>query len=523
MINEGNNTVVIIGAGPAGLTAAYELSTRSSKRIIVIEADSQVGGISKTVDYKGNKIDIGGHRFFSKSDWVLNWWQKFLPILAPEDEVVATYHNKQKAIKIDQRASNDKPHMLLRPRKSRIFYNKKLFEYPIKLNLNTLLKIGLWKSIKILFSILYSRVFPRKDEQSLEDFYVNRFGYELYSTFFKDYTEKVWGKKCTEISAEWGRQRVKGLSLRKIIRHYLTTLFYPSKQSFASEETEQTLTEYFLYPQCGPGQLWETVASKCIENGVEIRLNQVVDSINFMSGQVCGATFTNLVTRERESVKCQDIISTMPVRNLVRSMNGVVPNAIRNIASDLEYREFLIVGLLLDDLVLKDKTGLDVKDNWLYIQEGDVKLGRVQLFHNWSPYMVAEKGKYWIGAEYFCQKGDDLWARPESDLTALAIEELSRIGIIDRSKVLDSTVVKMPKAYPSYVGSYNQFSKIKTYFNSINNLYLIGRNGTHRYNNQDHSMLTAKEAVDNLINKITDHSNIWAVNTEPVYHEEIQD
>lgn len=519
-MEKSNETVVVIGAGPAGLTAAYELCTRSDKKVIVIEADNQVGGISKTVDFKGNKIDIGGHRFFSKSDWVLQWWQQFLPILTPEDEVITTYHNQHKSIHINKHASPNEPHMLIRPRKSRIYYKKRLFDYPLKLNLRTLTNIGIFKSFRILISIIYSRLFPRKNETSLEDFYVNRFGYELYATFFKDYTQKVWGKDCKEISAEWGYQRVKGLSLRTITKHYFTTLLYPSRQSFGNEKTEQTLTEYFLYPQKGPGQLWESVAAKCLEKGVDIRLNQKVVKLNSIGSKVNTIEVIDSKTEESYNISCEAVVSTMPVKNLVHSMEEAIPDSVFDVASNLKYRDFLIVGLLLDDLRIKTKEGKAIDDNWLYIQDADVQLGRVQLFHNWSPNMVSLVGKCWIGAEYFCEEGDELWLMSESELIELARKELVSIGIVESSATVEGTVVKMPKAYPSYVGSYKDFDVVKRFFNTIENLFLVGRNGTHRYNNQDHSMLTAKEAIDNLLLKKLSKANIWAINTEPVYHEE---
>jgi len=387
-------TVVIIGAGPAGLTAAYELVTNSEMKVILLESDKQVGGISKTVDYKGNKIDIGGHRFFSKSDWVLNWWQKFLPILSNADEIATTYQNQHKMIQVGRNVDESIPHMLIRPRKSRIFHNKHLFDYPLKLNIRTFKGIGLWKSLKIASSILLAKAKPIKNEKNLEDFYINRFGKELYTTFFKDYTHKVWGKPCNEISAEWGRQRVKGLNFRKIIKHYLSTLFYPQRQGFANKKTEQTLTEYFLYPQKGPGQLWEEVASKCIAKNVKIQFNQqVIELISGKNGrEINEVKVKDLLSGTLSTLSCNYVISSMPVKSLAECLTSKVPEAVYKIASNLEYRDFLIVGLLLDDLAIKDKSGNPV-DNWLYIQDDGVKLGRLQLFHNWSPYMVKDKSR----------------------------------------------------------------------------------------------------------------------------------
>jgi protoporphyrinogen oxidase len=512
-------TIVIIGGGPAGLTAAYELASRGDKKIILLEADQQVGGISRTVDFKGNKIDIGGHRFFSKLDWVLEWWQKFLPILNDGNEFLMTYQNRQKSIKTQPFTDVSQPHMLLRPRKSRIYYRGKLLNYPIKLNLATLLKIGFWESMSIFLSLMANRIRPIKKEKNLEDFFINRFGKKLYHVFFKEYTEKVWGKPCKEISPEWGRQRIKGLSFRKIVKHYLTTLFYPMRQSFGSKQVEQTLTEYFLYPQKGPGQLWETVAQHCKDLGVEIRMRQKATHFNCENGKIIRVGIQDQTSLQSEILACDYLISTMPVKHLIRGLNKEVPLAVRKVASSLEYRDFIIVGLLLDKLKLQGSKGQPIDDNWLYIQDKGVHVGRVQLFHNWSPEMTAVPGQCWIGAEFFCKAGDELWSQEDEALIRLAARELEVIGLLNASEVKDGTVVRMPKAYPSYVGSYQDFDLVKDYFDTIDNLYLIGRNGTHKYNNQDHSMLTALEAANAILHNIADKESIWAVNTEKVYHE----
>lgn len=504
------------------MTAAYELATKSDHRIIVLEADKQVGGISKTVDYKGNKIDIGGHRFFSKSDWVLNWWQQFLPILNDGNEIFTTYQNRQKGFKAKAFTDRSRPHMLIRPRKSRIYYQGKLLDYPIKLNLRTLFKIGPGKSLRILGSLIATRINPIRKEANLEDFFINRFGKELYAAFFKEYTEKVWGKPCTEISPEWGRQRVKGLSFKKIVKHYFTTLFYPMRQSFGNKQVEQTLTEFFLYPQKGPGQLWEVVAERCMDLGVEIRTRQKVTGLKSAGDLVSQIEVSDDLSQKTYTVHCDQLISTMPVKHLITALDRPVSDEVKKVASGLEYRDFMIVGLLLTELKLKNKDGEQVDDNWLYIQDKGLKVGRVQLFHNWSPEMTADPDSYWIGAEYFCQEGDDLWTSTDVQLIDLAAKELATIGILDADMVKDGTVVRMPKAYPSYVGSYEDFDLVKDYFNSLANLYLVGRNGTHKYNNQDHSMLTALEAINNILTKTTGKENIWAVNTQNENHETVE-
>ncbi|RBP52965.1 NAD(P)/FAD-dependent oxidoreductase [Arenicella xantha] len=511
-------TVVIIGAGPAGLTAAYELAIQGSEyNIIVLEADQQVGGISKTVDYKGNKIDIGGHRFFSKSDTVLNWWQHFLPLDSASSEVLTTYQKKTKKVTVDRAASEHEPKMLLRPRKSRIYYNKKFFEYPLKLSFTTLWKIGVVKSVKILFSIIYRRFKPIKNEQSLEDFYINRFGDELYKTFFKAYTQKVWGKPCCDIDAQWGRQRVQGLGLRSIVKHYLVTRFYTAGQAFMSSSTERSLSEYFLYPEEGPGQLWDKVAQACRREGVDIRCQHMVEGVLSEDWQVNKVSVVNKATNDTYELNCDLIISSMAIRDLAKSFGDGLPLEVKDIATNLEYRDFVIVGLLIDGSDLSNISSID--DNWLYIQDSSVTLGRLQLFHNWSPNMVANENHLWVGAEYFCQQGDDLWSMADNDLIQLATKELEVLGLIDASMKLDGVVVRMPKAYPSYVGTYNSLESAQAYFDRFDNLFLVGRNGMHKYNNQDHSMLTAMEAVKNILTGETGKDNIWEVNTEQDYFE----
>jgi len=476
---------------------------------VVIEADQQAGGISKTVDYLGNKIDIGGHRFFSKSDKVLNWWQQFLPIQAANLNVVTTYQQQTKSITINKPLVDDGPHMLLRPRKSRIYYNKKFFDYPLKLGLGTFLKIGVLKSIRILTSILYRRLKPITVERNLEDFYINRFGDELYTTFFKAYTEKVWGKPCHAINADWGRQRVKELGIRTIVKHYLTSKLFPDSQNFTNQRTERTLAEYFLYPQQGPGQLWEAVANACTQSGVEIRYQQTVNKIDVENNRVKQVTVADHQTGQQYQLDCDVIISSMAVRDLTLAMGDKVPKHIQTSATQLEYRDFMVIGLLIK----KGGQGItnEIDDNWLYIQDDNVKVGRLQLFHNWSPHMVANEEHLWLGAEYFCQQGDELWNTTDNDLINFAAEELATLGLIDVTDKQGGVVVRMPKAYPSYVGAYNHFESIRGYFDAFPNLYLVGRNGMHKYNNQDHSMLTAMEAVDNIMQGKTTKANIWDI------------
>jgi protoporphyrinogen oxidase len=520
---------IIIGAGPAGLTAAYELLEKSDIQPIIIEMSDCVGGISRTINYKGNRMDIGGHRFFSKSDVVMDWWLKILPIekhQAVKDEaLVISYQNKTKSIIPDQIADpseEDKDKvMLVRNRLSRIFYLKKFFDYPLSLNFKTINNLSLVKTFKILISYLKARVSPIKNEKSLEDFFINRFGYELYNTFFKDYTEKVWGIECKKISAEWGKQRIKGISISKVLLDAIKKVYNTTKSDdFKQKGKETSLIEKFLYPKYGPGQLWEEVARIVTEKGGKIIYNHEIKEIFHTNGSVSSVVAENQITKEKLFLEGDYFISTMPVKDLVGGFSPAVPKDVADIASGLLYRDFITVGLLLDKLTISDKNG-PIKDNWIYIQEKEVKLGRLQVFNNWSPFMVADPGKTWLGLEYFCNEGDDLWNKTDKNFLQFAIEELESIGIIDQKDVRDGVVVRVPKTYPAYFGAYERFDEVKDYLNQFPNLFLVGRNGMHKYNNQDHSMLTAIAAVDNIINGKLTKDNLWEINTEQEYHEEV--
>jgi len=520
---------VIIGAGPAGLTAAYELQQRTDVRPLVFEMSSEIGGISKTVNYKGNRIDIGGHRFFSKSDRVMQWWTDVMPVEAHDrhdGDVQIHYQGKERRVQLGE-LSRDSAEadliFLVRDRLSRIFYLRHFFDYPLSLGLSTVKNLGLMRMVRIGLSYLRSLVFPVKNERTLEDFFINRFGRELYLTFFKDYTEKVWGVACTEIGADWGAQRIKGLSITSAIWHALKNIAGTSGD-VSQKSTETSLIERFLYPKFGPGQIWEAVADRVVSAGGEVNLGWEATGIEVDRGCVKAVVFTRMGSKEERRVEADHVFSTMPVRELVASMGESVPESVREIACGLQYRDFITVGMLLRKLRVADqdssnKTGL-LPDNWIYIQERDVRVGRVQIFNNWSPFMVKDPDTAWIGLEYFCNEGDDLWSMRDEDLVSFATEEMERIGFISADDLLDSTVIRMPKAYPGYFGkSYSMFERIRDYTDAIENLYLIGRNGMHRYNNQDHSMLTAMAAVDNIVKGIKSKENIWQVNTEGEYHE----
>ena len=517
---------IIIGAGPAGLTAALELQRSTSIQPVIVEASQNIGGISRTVRYKGNRMDIGGHRFFSKSDRVMQWWLEMLPVAAGDAEAGQLRYQGQK---------RDLPHpanvsdsqdlvMLVRQRKSRIYFLRRFFDYPIRLTATTFRNLGLTRTLQCGFSYVRSAIFPRREEKSLEDFIVNRFGKQLYLLFFKSYTEKVWGVPCKEISAEWGAQRIKSLSLRGVIAHFFSKTFggKPS-DDIAQKETETSLIEKFLYPKFGPGQLWEHVADLVSQNGGEIHLGIQIDRVHLTGNAVSAVEGVN-EAGERVTFAGDYFFSTMPVRDLMRAISAVesgkVPASVTEVAEGLMYRDFITVGLLASRLAVQEKDGSTLKDNWIYIQEPDVLVGRLQIFNNWSPWLVADPGKVWIGLEYFCNDTDALWKLSDEEMIRFAIAEIAKIGILRAEDVEDAHVVRVPKTYPAYFGSYDRFDVVRDYLDPVENLFLVGRNGMHKYNNQDHSMLTAMTAVENIANGVKSKDNIWAINTEMEYHEE---
>lgn len=516
-------TAIIIGAGPAGLTAAYELVTRTDIQPIVLEKSEFMGGISRTINYKGYRMDLGGHRFFSKSDRVMNWWFSILPAENFEGEANLKHQGKEKEISYSKKMKIRNPDciMLVRPRKSRIYYTRKFFDYPLQLNAETLKKLGLVKTLRIGSSYMKSSLFPIRPEENLEQFFINRFGRELYLTFFKSYTEKVWGVPCDKISAEWGAQRVKGVSVRKALSSAIEKTFKKNDGvSLSQKETETSLIEKFLYPKYGPGQMWEEVARIVQSKGGKIITNSNVTEIDVSKEIVSGVTYENSKTKKKNRIRGDYIFSTMPIKELVEIIKTQVPAEVREIAEGLQYRDFLTVGLLLDKILLKEPDGGFIKDTWIYIQEPDVLMGRLQIFNNWSPHLVKDPSKVWVGLEYFCYKGDDLWNKKDEDMAKFAIGELAKIGIINQPDVLDWHVERMEKTYPAYFGAYARFSEVQNFLDGFPNLFLIGRNGMHKYNNQDHSMLTAMTAVDNIIKNIKTKENIWGINTEEEYHEE---
>jgi protoporphyrinogen oxidase len=410
--------------------------------------------------------------------------------------------------------------MLVRQRLSRIFFLGKFFDYPVALNWNTVSNLGLVRMIKIGWSYLLARLVPIKPEKSLEDFLINRFGRELYKTFFKDYTEKVWGMACAQISAEWGAQRIKGLSISRALLNIIKS-WRVKTDDLKQKQVETSLIQKFLYPKLGPGQMWQEVAKKIEALGGEIHLNhEVVALAGEASSKIEAVSVRDSRTGEVKEVRGDYFFSTMPVQELIAKLTPLAPEIVRQVAQGLMYRDFVTVGLLMDKMKLGDNQTGRLKDNWIYIQEPQVKLGRLQIFNNWSPYLVADQATTWLGLEYFCTEGDELWTKSDEQFMADAVEELVTIGMIDSSDVIDRTIVRVKKAYPAYFGSYDQFAVIREFTDGITNLFLIGRNGMHKYNNQDHSMLTAMRAVDNIIEGIESKANIWSINAEQEYHEQ---
>ena len=515
MSNEIKNAI-IIGAGPAGLTAAYQLLKETDYKPIILEESEFIGGISRTAEYKGNRMDLGGHRFFSKNQEVNELWQKLMPLQSKP-----AYDDKVLGIKKDLAEEGPDPEtedrvMLLRNRISRILFLHKFFDYPISLKLKTFTNMGFFRTMKVGFGYLGSCI-KKKKETSLENFYINRFGRPLYEMFFEDYTENLWGRHPSQISAEWGAQRVKGLSLSKAITNILTKPFRSKKK------VETSLIEQYYYPKKGPGQLWEFLADDVVSLGGEIRMNTKVANINLSEDNT---RVVSVVTDSGEEIKGDLFFSSMPVKDLVCGMGDGIPSEVTRVASGLPYRDYITVGLLVNKLKLENKTKIktlsgSIPDCWIYVQEREVKLGRLQIFNNWSPYMVKDpQNTMWIGLEYFCNEGDELWEMKDEDFIEFAKRELAQIDVIDIDDVLDATRIKVKKAYPAYFDTYNEFDVVKEFLNGIDNLWCIGRNGQHRYNNMDHSMLTAIEAVRSVANGVTDKSTVWNVNTEKEYHEE---
>lgn len=508
--------VVIIGAGPAGLTCAYELLRKNKKvEVLIIEEGDSVGGISKTVNHNGNRMDIGGHRFFTKNKDVEKLWFDIMPLQgypAYDDKLLKT---EKKFIGKKNPEKEDNV-MLTRNRVSRIFYKKKFFDYPVNLNAKTIKNMGFITTIKCGFSYIKASLLKKK-ESNLENFYINRFGKELYNMFFKGYTTKLWGRTPSEIDSSWGSQRVKGISIRKVIGDYYKRLFH-----IKNKNKETSLIESFYYPKYGPGQLYEEMAKIIEKMGGKILYNSKVIKISKNKDNVESITYEK--NRKKETINCDKLVSSMPIKDLISSMNNI-PKEVRYISDNLPYRDFVTIGVLVPKLNLKNETNIktihnNIPDNWIYIQDTSVHMGRVQIFNNWSCYMVKDPiNTVWIGLEYFCSEGDSFWNKSDKELVDLATKELKKMGFFD-GKLLDSKVIKVKKAYPAYFDTYDRISEVREYINKIDNLYCIGRNGTHSYNNMDHSILSGMICADLIKNNSHDLEKLWNVNVDKSYQEE---
>ena len=515
--------VVIIGAGPAGLTAAYELLRQSEDyEVVILEESGAIGGISRTVGHGGNRMDIGGHRFFSKDDEVTRWWREMMPIQgAPSFDDRLLGREKTLAPGGPDPEKEDRV-MLVRRRVSRIYYDKHFFDYPISMKWQTFRNMGMAKTVKAGFSYLGS-LLHKLPETSLENFYINRFGRVLYAMFFEGYTEKLWGRHPSEISADWGAQRVKGLSVKAVLKDMLGKMLPKSKTK--KREVETSLIEEFVYPKYGPGQLWETVAAEVEQRGGRILKHCRVTGFRMDDGGIAAVEYER--DGETAEMEADTVLSSMPVKDLVAGLGEAVPADIRRIAEGLPYRDFVTVGLLVDRLHLKNETDIPtlgdiVPDCWIYVQDTNVKLGRIQIFNNWSPYMVKDpEHSVWIGLEYFCREGDDFWNMDDEACIDFAVGELAAMGIIGgKEAVRDAHRERVKKAYPAYFDTYGEMDRLIAYLNTIPNLYCVGRNGQHRYNNMDHSMATSFAAVKGLLAGDTSRDAVWNVNTEKEYHEE---
>ena len=533
-------SVGIIGGGPAGLTAAWELIKDGGADrydVTVLEETHEFGGISRTVKHNGNRMDIGGHRFFSKDDRIMDWWKNTLPL-----QGAPSYDDKKLNREHDMEPGGPDPEvedkvMLKRHRVSRIYWNKHFLDYPISLSAGTLKAMGFKLTMVAGFSYLKSMV-HKLPEDNLENFYINRFGRKLYSMFFEGYTEKLWGRHPSEISADWGAQRVKGLSIMGVLKNAFQKLL-PKKRD--NSEVETSLIEEFWYPKYGPGQLWETVESNCENAGVKVVTDAKAIEVRQQNGHI-SSVVTEAADGTRTEWNADQFISSMPVKDLVEAIDAAgvdteaaatgskaAPEAVTEVAEGLPYRDFVTVGLLVNHLKLENTTDIPtlgnppiVPDCWIYVQDPGYKVGRIQVFNNWSPYLVKNvDDTVWIGLEYFCEEGDTFWNMSEEDAVKFAISELMRMGVIEKPEdVLDSHRERVKKAYPAYFDTYDRIDEVIDYLDGFGNLYCVGRNGQHRYNNMDHSMATAIEAVDNIKSGKATKENVWSVNTDQSYHEE---
>ena len=521
-----DSEIIIIGAGPAGLAAAYRLC-QSGYKPLVIEASPYTGGLSRTHKYKEHRIDLGGHRFFTRDKEVMDFWKSILPVQgAPAaDDRICDRNSPLSAGGPDPDKENDV--FMFRRRISRIFFRKKFFDYPVAATPDTFRNLGFKLTFKAAAGYISSLLF-RREEKSLEDFYINRFGQPLYSMFFEKYTEKLWGVHPSKISPSWGAQRIKEVSILSVLKNSIVSMAGFRKKTKAGD------VDFYFYPKYGPGQMYEILADQIIKQGGTIIHNSEVTGIITEGGTIkkIKTSSGNILTNPAA------VFSTMPVKDLVLAIsrgcadNGL-PGPVREItetATGLPYRDYSCVALLLPELKIKNQTEYRtpynmIPDTWLYIQEPGIKAGRIQIYNNWSPYLCGKKGYTWIAMEYFMQEGDSAWTMNDEEFINLAKKELAETGFADPSKIEDAVRIRVKKAYPAYFGTYDRFEKIRQYLDGIDNLYCLGRNGQHRYNNMDHSILTAFEAVRLFLESrktgcTPDKKSLWSVNTKQEYHED---
>lgn len=476
--------VIIIGAGPAGLSAAVELSQNPDIELIIYEAESQIGGLARTLEYNRNKIDIGPHRFFSKSDEIVEFWKKCL----------------------NYKENDEK--FLLKDRFTRIYFLDKFFNYPINFDIKTALSLGTVRIFKILISYFKSALFPIKDEKNLEDFFINRFGKELYLTFFKSYTEKVWGIPVSEIPSDWGGQRIKGLSITKIAISAVKSIL-----KISDKNKETSLTDFFYYPEDGAGMMWNKMGEVIKDNGGKICTNKKVVALKTSESKVVEISIQDANKDEITTEKADYVISSMPVKDLINSMENI-PTEISAIANNLVYRDMVLLGLLFKKF--KNKP---FSDNWIYLHDKNVKAGRIEIYNNFSMKMLEDKNTVSIGLEYFCNQNDETWQKSNEELIKIGVIELSQMKFFNEEDFIAGSVYRIEKAYPAYFGSYSKFDEIVKFTNKFENLFLIGRNGMHRYNNMDHSVMCGLTAARNIMSKKNDKLDIWNINLEDEYHE----
>ena len=510
--------IVIIGAGPAGLTTAYKLLTCNKQKdiqVVVVEKSSQCGGISKTIDYKGNKIDLGGHRFFTKNEEIKNIWLELLPAQgAPISDEVEPTQGLEYTGTANPNMTDDV--MLLRRRISRIYFNGKFFDYPITISLNTLRNLGFFTSVKCGFGYFKAKIF-KEDESSLEGFYINRFGKPLYEMFFKGYTTKLWGVSPAQLDSSWGSQRVKELSLLSVLKDFVLR-----KTQKRYQTSSASLIEQFYYPKFGPGQLWEKMAGRIEELGGIFLYN--TECVGIVKNERIEKILVKNEEGSMKALSCDWMVSSAPIKELVSFFENVSDRE-KKIAANLPYRDFITVGILLHKLSIKNNTEHTTAndlppDCWIYVQDDTVKVGRIQIFNNWSPYLPkSPKDTVWLGMEFFCFMHDEFWEMSDNNIFRQAILELKKMGIVDSIDVLDYVVLRQEKAYPAYYGTYQQFGFVKTFLQNQGNLICVGRNGQHRYNNMDHSMLTGILAAEKILGNKT-VQNVWEVNTEQTYCED---